>query len=116
MTGKPSPLLFSDDIEKAIGKISHIVGSDTALAADEPRWLAIKLFERDEEVLKKSSSAAICAAASKPSQLLLSSNSTTMPKASSPTNATKPWRLCFRGCSKRKRARNSPHRIKLTKC
>ncbi len=53
MTGKPSPLLFSDDIEKAIGKISHIVGSDTALAGYEPRWLAIKLFERDEEVLKK---------------------------------------------------------------
>lgn len=50
---KPKPQPFSKDIEAALSQINGIIQKDQSLGGYEPRWLAVKLFERDEEVLKR---------------------------------------------------------------
>ncbi len=52
---KPTPLCFSKDVEKALSQISEAAEAEKTLAAFNPRWLSIKLFERDENLLKKNS-------------------------------------------------------------
>jgi len=49
----PKPLAFSRDVEKALAQISEAAASEPSLGEYNPRWLAIKLFERDEDILKK---------------------------------------------------------------
>ena len=49
----PKPQPFSKDIEAALSQINGIIQKDQSLGGYEPRWLAVKLFERDEEVLKR---------------------------------------------------------------
>ena len=49
----PKPLAFSQDVEKALEQISEAVAAEPSLDAYNPRWLAVKLFERDEDLLKK---------------------------------------------------------------
>ena len=49
----PKPLAFSQDVEKALEQISEAVAAEPSLDAYNPRWLAVKLFERDEDILKK---------------------------------------------------------------
>ncbi len=50
---KPTPLCFSKDVEKALSQISEAAEAEKTLAAFNPRWLSIKLFERDENLLQK---------------------------------------------------------------
>lgn len=50
---KPKPQTFSKDVETALSKIMDAAKSDPSLAAYEQRWLAVKLFERDENLLTK---------------------------------------------------------------
>ena len=48
---KPAVHAFSDSIEQALGQISSIIADVTE--ADQRRWFAVKLFERDEKVLSR---------------------------------------------------------------
>ena len=48
---KPAVHAFSDPIEQALGQISSIIADVTE--ADQRRWFAVKLFERDEKVLSR---------------------------------------------------------------
>ncbi len=50
---KPRPQIFSKDVEKALADIINEVKQVKELTTYEPRWLAVKLFERDEDLLKK---------------------------------------------------------------
>jgi ferrous iron transport protein B len=50
---KPTPLAFSGAVEKSLAQISEAVSAEKALAEYNRRWLAIKLFERDSDLLKK---------------------------------------------------------------
>lgn len=54
----PKPQPFSKDIELALSQIAGIIKNDKSLGGYEPRWLAVKLFERDEEVLKSTKASA----------------------------------------------------------
>ena len=54
----PKPQSFSKDIEAALSQITGIIQKDKSLDGYEPRWLAVKLFERDEEVLKSTKASA----------------------------------------------------------
>jgi ferrous iron transport protein B len=49
----PAPLSFSQEVEKALGQIGEAAASEPSLGGYNPRWLAVKLFERDEDLLKK---------------------------------------------------------------
>lgn len=49
----PQPLQFSKRVEEAIGNIGKIAQGVPELAGFEPRWAAIKLFKRDENLLGK---------------------------------------------------------------
>ena len=44
---KPTTFIYSDEVEGAIKEISNFVDSD------KKRWLAVKLFEKDEKILEK---------------------------------------------------------------
>ena len=44
--------LLSQDVEKALAQISEAAASEPSLALTI-RWLAVSLFERDEDLLKK---------------------------------------------------------------
>ncbi len=50
---KPTPLSFSKDIEKSLEQIAAAAAAEKSLAEYNPRWLSVKLFERDENLLKK---------------------------------------------------------------
>ncbi len=50
---KPTPLGFSSDVEAALEKISKAVAAEKTLGTYNSRWLSVKLFERDEDLLKK---------------------------------------------------------------
>ena len=50
---KPHPRTFSPDMESALSAISDAVGNEPWFSNYEPRWLAVKLFENDEDLLKK---------------------------------------------------------------
>ncbi len=49
----PTPQAFSKEVESALTKISEAVSAEKTLLGYNPRWLSVKLFERDEDLLKK---------------------------------------------------------------
>ncbi len=49
---KPKPLLFSEDIEKALIDICRIIKNVGSLDGYDKRWLSVKLFERDADIYK----------------------------------------------------------------
>ncbi len=50
--GKPKPLPFSRDIERALDGIYRIIKGVEPFDKYEPRWLSVKLFERDADIYK----------------------------------------------------------------
>ncbi len=50
---KPVPQVFSKQVEATLAKIGEAASAEPSLAGYNPRWLAVKLFERDEDLLKK---------------------------------------------------------------
>lgn len=50
---KPTPLTFSKVVEKSLAQISEAAAAEKSLAKYNLRWLSIKLFERDENLMKK---------------------------------------------------------------
>ena len=50
---QPIPQVFSKAVEAALTQVGEATLVDTSLAKYNPRWLAVKLFERDEDLLKK---------------------------------------------------------------
>lgn len=45
---------YGDDVEALIKKVEDVISKDASLSSKyPPRWLAIKVLEKDEEVLKK---------------------------------------------------------------
>ncbi len=50
---KPTPLVFSKEVEKALAQIGEAAATEKALAEFSPRWLSVKLFENDENLLQK---------------------------------------------------------------
>lgn len=50
---KPNPIAFSKHVENALAQITAAAATEEILAQFNPRWVAIKLFERDEHLQNK---------------------------------------------------------------
>ena len=50
---KPTPQVFSKAVEAALTKIGEATSAEKSLEGYNPRWLVVKLFERDEDLMKK---------------------------------------------------------------
>ncbi len=50
---KPTPQVFSKAVEAALTKIGEVASAEKSLEGYNPRWLVVKLFERDEDLMKK---------------------------------------------------------------
>jgi len=53
LAGRPQPRTFSSDTEAALSSVMDAVKGEAWIGGFEPRWLSVKLFERDENLLKR---------------------------------------------------------------
>jgi len=46
-------LNYGREMEEEIAKLEEIIATDSRFQGYSPRWLAVKLLEEDEEIIKK---------------------------------------------------------------
>ena len=50
---------YGHDVEEEIGRLEKLVGGNSLGNLYPPRWLAVKLLEEDQEIVKKVKEAAV---------------------------------------------------------